>query len=220
MPRRALIEHRPFLLVSIATAIAYYVLSNEEIPGLYLALLKALPVAMLALYAQRRASGHDASLIALALAFGAAGDLVLEFDLVIGGLTFVAGHAVAISLYLRNRRQSLKASQSAAGIALIALTPIITALIAFPRENWWLATAYALVLGAMAAAAWRSRFPRYRVGLGAVLFVISDLLIFAREADRLPAEITEWLIWPIYSAAQFLIATGVVPTLRRDAGKS
>jgi uncharacterized membrane protein YhhN len=32
----------------------------------------------------------------------------------------------------------------------------------------------------MAAAAWSSRFPRYRVGAGAVLFVISDWLIFSR----------------------------------------
>ena len=76
-----------------------------------------------------------------------------------------------------------------------------------------LATAYSAVVGAMAAAAWMSRFPRYRVGLGAVLFVVSDLLIFAKEAEVLPGSITGWLIWPLYFGGQFLIATGVVQTL-------
>ena len=64
----------------------------------------------------------------------------------------------------------------------------------------------------MAAAAW-SRL-RYRVGLGAVLFVISDLLIFARMGPLQWEEIGDLLIWPTYFAGQFLIATGVVQTMR------
>ena len=220
MPRRALVEHRPFLLVSIASAVAYFVLSDEAVPGFYLALLKAVPVAMLALYADRRADGRDASLIALALACAAAGDFILEFSLIAGGAAFALGHAFAIALYLQNRRTSLVASQLAAALAMLILTPVITVLLAFPQPNWALATGYAAIVGAMAAAAWTSRFPRYRVGLGAALFVASDVLIFAREADRMPAELTEWLIWPLYYGGQFLIATGVVQTLRRDAGLS
>jgi uncharacterized membrane protein YhhN len=41
---------------------------------------------------------------------------------------------------------------------------------------------YSLGLALMAATAWLSRFPRYRVGIGALMFVVSDLLIFGRSA--------------------------------------
>jgi hypothetical protein len=39
-------------------------------------------------------------------------------------------------------------------------------------------------------------------------------LIFAREGGHLPEALTWWTIWPLYYAGQFLIATGVVRTLR------
>ena len=73
---------------------------------------------------------------------------------------------------------------------------------------------YALALGGMAAAAWSSSFPRYRVGLGAVLFVVSDLLIFARLGPLESSAIPGLLIWPLYYFGQFLICTGVISTLR------
>jgi hypothetical protein len=47
-----------------------------------------------------------------------------------------------------------------------------------------------------------------------VLFVVSDLLIFARESGQAPETLTWWTIWPLYYAGQFLIATGVVRSLR------
>ena len=79
-----------------------------------------------------------------------------------------------------------------------------------------LATIYALALGMMAASAWTSRFSRYQVGIGAVLFVVSDLVIFAREAERLDPGIAEWFVWPLYYLGQFLIVTGVVQRLRGE----
>ena len=78
-----------------------------------------------------------------------------------------------------------------------------------------MATGYSAIVGAIAAAAWTSRFPRYRVGLGAVMFVVSDLLIFAREAAVLPDLVTGWLIWPLYYFGQFLITVGVIGALRQ-----
>ena len=96
------------------------------------------------------------------------------------------------------------------------LTPLIAALMTYPIENWLVATGYSAIVGLLASAAWTSRFPRYRVGLGAVMFVVSDLLIFARVAAVLPDLVTGWLIWPLYYGAQFLIAVGVVQTLRKD----
>ena len=76
---------------------------------------------------------------------------------------------------------------------------------------------YSTGLALMAAAAWISRFPRMSVGLGALMFVASDLLIFARAG---PLEHNPWVgfaIWALYFAGQLRICLGVAGTLaRRD----
>ena len=77
---------------------------------------------------------------------------------------------------------------------------------AFPEE----------FVAAMAAAAWTSRFPRYRTGIGAMMFLASDLFIFAGEGEVLPKDVTMWLVWPLYFAGQALIAWGVVRTLGKE----
>ena len=74
---------------------------------------------------------------------------------------------------------------------------------------------YASCLGAMAASAWVSSFPRYRVGLGAVMFAASDLLIFAKLGPLAVSPVPGWLIWPLYFAGQALIAWGAVTTILR-----
>ncbi|MBX7481230.1 lysoplasmalogenase [Qipengyuania qiaonensis] len=214
MPRRALIDHRPWLLASLIAGVSYFFVADDPIGGVWLMLWKGAGVAFLAIYAAFRGKGIDGLLIAAALMFGALGDIALEISFLFGGGLFAVGHLIAIALYLRNRRERTSPSQLTAALALLALTPVIAGLMTYPLENWMLAIAYSGLVGAMAAAAWTSGFPRYRVGAGAVAFVISDLLIFAREAAVLPDTVTSWLIWPLYYCGQFLIATGVVQTLR------
>jgi len=74
---------------------------------------------------------------------------------------------------------------------------------------------YALALGAMAAGAWASVFPRYRVGSGAVLFVAADMLLFAEMGPLQGHIVPQILVWPVYFLGQLLIATGVALTLRK-----
>lgn len=217
MPKRALIEHRPYLLLSLLFAITYFFVMDGKVGGSWLALWKGAGVGFLASYAAHRASGRDGVLITIVLALGAIADVVLEFSFLIGGSIFALGHIVAIWLYMSSRRESITSSQRAAGIALLIGTPLLAALLTYPLENWVLVALYALIVGAMGGAAWTSSFPRYRVGIGAVLFVISDLVIFAREAAQMPADIAEWLVWPLYYSGQFLIATGVVQTIRGNS---
>ena len=57
------------------------------------------------------------------------------------------------------------------------------------------------------------------MGLGTLLFVVSDLAIFAREAGRIDPELADWIVWPLYYVGQLMIATGVVQTLRNKAAK-
>ena len=223
MPKRALSEHRPYLLASLIAAVSYYFVADDPIGGIWLMGWKAAGVGFLAFYAAHRGKGFDAWLIAAVMAFGAMGDALLEVSFLIGGGLFAIGHLIAIWLYSRHRRGATTASQKGAGLALLVSTPVLAALLTYPLPNWELAAGYSFLVGAMAAAAWTSNFPRYRVGAGAVLFVVSDLLIFGREAGRIPNEVAEWLIWPLYYGGQFLIATGVVQTLRHPelrAGKA
>jgi uncharacterized membrane protein YhhN len=69
---------------------------------------------------------------------------------------------------------------------------------------------YALGLSLMAATAWLSRFPRYRVGIGALMFVVSDLIIFGRNGPWPDNFATSLAVWGLYYFGQMLICVGVV----------
>ncbi|MEL6529936.1 MAG: lysoplasmalogenase family protein [Pseudomonadota bacterium] len=212
MPKRALIEHRPWLLASVVAATAFYFLWNNPIGGLWLIMLKGAAVALLAIYARRRTNETDGIILAVALMIGAFADMGLELDYVMGGGLFLLSHLVAITLYLRNRRENPSFSQKLLAGTLLIGVPLV----AYQLSERVDVALYALALGAMAAAAWLSRFPRYRVGVGAILFVISDLLIFADMGPLDISPLPEILIWPLYYAGQLMIATGVVQTLRGE----
>lgn len=186
-------------------------------PGAWGPVWKTSGVALLAIWAATRARSADGWLLTGALALGALGDLLLEtHGLVVGGAAFAAGHVVACVLYLRNRRAALTPSQTAFGWLLAPATIGIAALFAAPAGGAVQAGAYSALLGVMAALAWTSRFPRYRVGLGAVLFVVSDLLIFSRFGPLAGSVVPVLFVWPTYFAAQALIAWGVSQALSSD----
>ncbi|MGE8140818.1 lysoplasmalogenase family protein [Novosphingobium sp. NPDC080210] len=215
MPKRALAEKRPWLLASLLAGISYYFVRDGQIPGLYLMAWKGAGVALLALYALARHKGADSRQIAAVMAFGALGDVLIELVLEWGAVAFLIGHLIAIHLYWRHRRARLSPSQKLAGIAFAVLIPAISFMLPSDRAAAPGVAFYALGLGVMTAAAWTSSFPRYRVGLGAVMFAVSDLLIFARIGPMAQSPLPNLLIWPLYYFGQFLICTGVVGELRR-----
>ena len=215
MPKRALAEKRPWLLASLLAGISYYFVRDGQIPGLYLMAWKGAGVALLALYALARHKGADSRQIAAVMAFGALGDVLIELVLEWGAVAFLIGHLIAIHLYWRHRRARLSPSQKLAGIAFAVLIPAISFMLPSDRAAAPGVALYALGLGVMTAAAWTSSFPRYRVGLGAVMFAVSDLLIFARIGPMAQSPLPNLLIWPLYYFGQFLICTGVVGELRR-----
>lgn len=214
--KRALIESRPYLLLSLLAAISYYFARDAALPFALLTLWKGLAVGFLALYALRRHQSLDATLIAAVMAFGALGDMLIELALTWGAIAFIIGHIIAIILYARNRRERATFSQKALAILLVPATIFFSwALVARPGEAEPIAF-YALFLGTMAAMAWTSRFPRYRVGIGALLFILSDLLIFSRFGPLENSAIPDYLVWPTYYFGQFLICTGVIQKLRHN----
>ncbi len=211
MPKRALIEKRPWLLASLVAGISYYFVKDSGLPGIQLMAWKGSGVALLAVYALVRHSGADSRQIAAVMAFGALGDVLIELWLEAGAAAFLVGHLIAIHLYWRHRRTVLVGSQKLAALALLVLTPLV----GWKLTGSMAVAGYSLALGAMAGAAWSSSFSRYRVGIGAVLFVISDLLIFARMGPLAQSAIPNLLIWPLYYFGQFLICTGVIGELKR-----
>jgi len=172
-------------------------------------------VALLALWAAANARSRDGWQLAVALAFGALGDILLERSQALGGGAFLAGHIVAAALYWRHRRATRTASQTMLAAVLVVAIPSVAFLLPADRAAAPLIGVYALGLGAMTGSAWASSFPRYRVGLGAVMFAASDLLIFAKLGPLASSPVPGWLIWPLYFAGQALIAWGGVITILR-----
>jgi uncharacterized membrane protein YhhN len=215
MSRRALYEKRPLLLASAIAAAAWFYLRDAEIPEMAAIAAKGAAVGLLAIYARLRHSSPDARLLAWVFGLCACGDVAIEYSFEIGGLLFFAAHLFAIALYLRHRREQPTATQKAAAVALLLLTPVIAYVLPADRAMALNIALYGLALGAMAASAWASSFPRYRVGAGAALFVASDLLLFAEAGPLAGSEIPHVFVWPIYYLGQFLICVGVLQTLRK-----
>lgn len=193
-------------------AIVFWMISGSALGDVFQAAIKGASVAALASYALSRSHLPDARMIAAVMAIGAAGDIGIEFDTRLGGGLFLLSHLVAMVLYLRNRRPAPAGTQKAAAAALLAGVPLAAWMLAGDL----MAVIYAVALGGMAASAWLSRFSRYNVGIGALLFVVSDLLIFARLGGRIDQSLSSWFVWPLYYAGQLLICTGVIRALRRD----
>lgn len=213
------ITQRGFIAGSLAAFLGYYLLGMGMAPGLVPTLLKGAAVALLAVLALVLGRGSDGRLLAAVMALGSAGDMAIEYSQTAGAAFFLIGHVVAVWLYWRNRREYTSTSQKALAIALLIAIPLIAFAMPSDRAAAPLTALYAVALAAMAAFAWTSRFSRYSVGIGAMLFVASDLMIFARMGPLAQSQLPDMLIWPLYYAGQFLICLGV---LRGDqaSGKS
>lgn len=199
---------------AIIGGVTYFFARKTGVDGAVLAAWKGTGVGFLALWCAMQARGFDGWLIAAVMAFGALGDVMLETSgMVIGAIPFVVGHVLAMLLYLRNRRGTLTVSQRLLAALVVPLSVFIAMKLVPPKDAVSIAI-YTVFVAGMAATAWASRFPRYRVGIGAMMFLVSDLLIFAKMEPLAASSVPGLLIWPLYFAGQVLIAWGVVRTLR------
>jgi uncharacterized membrane protein YhhN len=187
------------------------------VTGLLAVVWKGSGVALLAVWCALQARSFDSRLLAAVMAFCALGDVLLETSgLTIGALAFVAGHVTAMILYFRNWRPRITFSQRLLTALVVPLSVFIGLMLVGPKDMVPIAV-YTFVVSGMAASAWTSRFPRYRTGIGAMMFLASDLLIFARLGPLAESPVPGLLIWPLYFGGQVLIAWGVTQTLKRDA---
>ncbi len=135
-------------------------------------------------------TGSDGALIATVMRFGATGRCRARDHLSWSARRLRVGHLVAIRLYLRNLPSDRAGQPDARGTGPAVLTPLIAALITSRRITGRSRRRMLVFSARWLRPPGSSRFPRYRVGLGAVLFVVSDLVIFAREAGWLARDRT------------------------------
>jgi uncharacterized membrane protein YhhN len=200
----------------LAPPVALAVGAPPPLPDWAFVVWKGAGVTLLALWALIAAPGRDGRWLALLLAFGAMGDMLLEtHGLVVGALAFLAGHLVAIALYARHRRADLTRADLVGGLIFVIAVAGFSFALSADRALAPGVALYSAGLGAMAAMAWLSRFPRALTAAGALMFVVSDLLIFARAGrpalDILPMGLA---VWGLYFAGQTLIALGGVRYVR------
>jgi uncharacterized membrane protein YhhN len=179
-----------------------------NLAGIWTIIWKMAALAFLVPYALRRHHQGEFAMLAGVLALCSIGDGLVEISLELGALAFAAAHILAIWLYSRHIRVKPVHSQKLLALTVLIATPIIAFFL-----GGLSAAAYASILGAMAAMAWSSNFPRYRVGVGAMLFVASDLLLFAREGILSGNAVAGLSVWYAYYLGMVLIATGIVQTL-------
>lgn len=202
------------LIASILAGVSYIAAWGLDLPKAAELTWKGLGVGLLAVYAALKARDLDGWLLVAVMAFGALGDVLLgAAGLTVGALAFLAGHLIAIGLYLRNRRAALSRGQLALAVVLVPATVIIAFLLPSDRAGAPGVAFYSLGLSLMAATAWTSRFHRFQVGIGAVMFVVSDLLIFGRAGPLPDNFLTGLGVWGLYYFGQLLICVGVTKTL-------
>src|SRR4051794_32663493 len=125
---------RGLLIAAIVAGLSFMASWGLHLSPVAAVAWKGSGVALLTLYAASRARTLDGWLLTAVMAFGALGDVLLETSgMIVGALAFLAGHVVAIGLYLRNRRPSVTLSQGLLAGLLVPATVLIAFLLPSDR---------------------------------------------------------------------------------------
>lgn len=200
-------------LAALVAGISYMGSWALPIPDAAAIAWKGAGVGLLATWASRQGMTLDHKLLAIVLTLGATADMVLEVNFMAGAGIFALGHLVAVVLYIRNRRSGTGVRDASLGALFIAGNMALAFHLA--SADWAPPVAlYTLFLAAMAATALASRFQL--AAIGALLFLASDHLIFARMDSLSGARWADFTIWALYFGGQVLIAWGVQKGLAQD----
>ncbi|MEU1242309.1 lysoplasmalogenase [Micromonospora parva] len=217
------------VLIAFLVVTAANLLANATGGGTALLLTKPLLMPLLAAYLWRasaeRGTRPDRLLLA-ALAFATGGDIALMIDgtgwFVAGMACFLGTHLCYLAAFTRHG-----AATALRRPPLVAV-PLVYALLTVIALAWMWAgltdvglaipvAGYAIALAAMATTATTQG---WRVGLGAALFLGSDLLIAAGVAEVAQPPGAPVLIMASYAAGQALIVTGWVARASTPPGSA
>ncbi|MDG9676221.1 lysoplasmalogenase [Micromonospora sp. DH14] len=207
------------VLIAFLVATAANLLANATGGGTALLLTKPLLMPLLVAYLWRASAERGARpdrLLLAALAFATGGDIALMIDgtgwFLAGMACFLGTHLCYLAAFTRHG-----AATALRRPPLLAV-PVVYALLTVVALAWMWAgltdvglavpvAGYAIALAAMATTATTQG---WRVGLGAALFLGSDLLIAAGVAEVAQPPGAPVLIMATYAAGQALIVTGWV----------
>ncbi len=157
--------------------------------------------------------GGTKFLLMLALLSGTAGDALLEApweDAFLMGLgAFLVGHVFYIMLVLNNKdAKAPPANKLLVGLVWIAVIANFIIMFMQQAEITLPIIAYSLILATMASTAILSRFNLFYVGIGAILFMVSDMILGLAMFIDIPS----WMgnvVWATYFPAQALLTLGI-----------
>jgi uncharacterized membrane protein YhhN len=205
------------LIGSILGGVSYIAARGLHLPVPLELAWKGSGVGLLAVYAALKARDRNGWLLTAVMTLGVLGDVLLGIQFIVGAVAFLIGHLVAVGLYLTNRRPALTRSQMALALLLVPAAVFIAFMLPADRAAAPGVAFYTLGLSLMAATAWTSRFPRFTVGIGALMFLVSDLVIFAKMGPLPDTFLTGLAVWVPYYGGQLLICVGVVAALARPS---
>lgn len=202
-------------LIAVLAAVAYWqgIDFDSKATSIALKMTPALAMAV-EVFRQRRQTAWP---LVAALTLHAIGDGLLNLGseyLLAGMAAFFLGHLGYIAAFLPHRYPLAQLPvRRRAAIAALTLAMISLTVYIWPMLRGPLAIAspiYSLALTAMAVAAILGRWQGPWVVAGALLFVISDVVLglklFAGQETLAP------VIWPAYAAAQILMPLGYLAT--------
>jgi uncharacterized membrane protein YhhN len=170
-------------------------------------LLKIIPIALLAVAVLKTESSSIRSILLMALAFSACGDLLLAFDLFIFGVAAFLLAQLSYAVIFRSYWQGLYHRWQLSVVLIIYMFVMGWLLIPNLGELRLAVIAYLITIGAMGLLAVQSSLPMRWAVLGAWVFICSDSFIAINKfIVSLPFE--SYWVMSTYYAAQFMLVTG------------
>ncbi len=136
------------------------------------------------------------------IALCAAADVTLELHFIAGMLNFALGHLCFMIAFLLLQSPGLQNLSVFAALALLML-PAVGKLRSRLDRPFAPYAAYALIIAAMLSLAFEQKPP---VFIGALLFVLSDGILFYRLVHKPAGRLSDHLCMLFYYAAQFTLA--------------
>jgi YhhN family len=170
---------------------------------------KGLFSALLAMSVFAARKGSASQMVGAALAISAVVDMLLvTIGSAAGGLAFAVAHLFAGYAYAKNQRDHNTAIlwMFATAVPLIAVVSSYLALRGSDQNI--LMSLFPLISASMAALAILSRFPLWLSGLGAAIFVASDVLFLADLGVLRHSGEWGYLTWASYAVGYAMVARG------------
>lgn len=210
---------RNLWLAAILVGVIYWIgslarsgVAFEELASLPKPLIvatKGLFSALLAMSVFAARKGSASNMVGAALAISAVGDMMLvTIGSAAGGLAFAVAHLLAGYAYAKNRSDNNSATLWLFAIAVPLFAVVSSYLALRGSDQNILMSLFPLISASMAALAILSRFPLWLSGLGAAIFVVSDVLFLADLGILRHSGEWGFLTWASYAVGYAMVARG------------